>query len=382
MEVSAISFAYPDLDRQARAAIARRLTPSDAPGGTFVLATCLRTEIAVVGDETGLDEALSAVLPDLPEAHLGLRRHGEAAARHLTRVAAGLESPIVGEQEVLTQFRQAAKSMKDRGGANGTFTRLLDSLVAIARRVRESIPGSAHGSLAAVAAQVIGAIPRVAVLGSGTMSTAVATNLLHLPAPPKVTMVARHPERVRVDGVEVWPFDRASEALACFPAAVTATSAKSRPFDEAAMASLLSARQEPLLLVDMAMPPDFEPPDASPVTYVDIDALAEIAGRRPRTDQADALVEEAVTATYEAFRSHPELAPIIAGLIGEADRLTDEMVERFGGRVTSDRDREILRQTAHTVSRALLAAPIEYLKNSNQTEATRVIAAAFGVDDA
>jgi glutamyl-tRNA reductase len=237
--------------------------------------------------------------------------------------------------------------------------------------------------MAAVAAQAVGTAGRVAVLGSGIMGTAVVEGLLLLPAPPAVTMVARHPEKVGDrPGVEVLAFDRASSVLAEFPAVISATSAKHRLLDDHDMVAAVSDRAEPLTLVDMAMPPDFAPALSDKVTYFDIDDLARMADRRARSDEADALVEGAAVEAYRQYRDHHEVGPLIGQLMSGADEIVDDIVSRFSGRLSDRGDEATLRQAAHTVARTLLARPVSYLKGENRAaEAIDVIADAFGVDD-
>lgn len=382
MRISSASFAYPRLDTASRAAIARRLLTRPVPADTVVLSTCLRVEIVTNGDAGHLHEVLTAILgDDLAERIPGQVRADRAAVVHLARVAAGLESPILGEVEILSQFRQAVNEAEEAGRIGGIFSRLMEALISIGRRGRELIPGSAHASMGTIAAQVVGPAAEVAILGSGTMATAVAGALRSLPAPPRVTLLARRPSAVTLTGVEVWPFDRVMEALQRFPAVVSATSAKQRPIDDDSLRSVLAARTDPLVLVDMAMPPDFVPPAGAPVEYVDIDALARIADRRPRGKEADAFVAEAAAEAHHRFAGHHEVAPIITGMVASADDIVERVVERFAGRLRSDDEVAVLRQAAHTVSRSLLAGPIEFVKRADSDETIEALAEAFGVTD-
>lgn len=349
----------------------------------FVLSTCLRVEVVVPGPESLLDQALDHLFGDLLETAQPQRRRGARAVSHLYRVAAGLESPILGEHEVLTQFRQALIEAEEAGRVSGVFARLLEGAVGAGRHARELIPGSPHNSMAAVAAQSVGTADQVAVLGAGLISSAVVQGLLLLPAPPQVTVIARHPEKVaRQEMVAVLPFERATEALDTFPAVISATSAKRRPIADQVLADVLARRTTRLLLIDMAMPPDFELPAGADVDYLDIDDLARMADRRSRSEDADALVETAAGTAYRQYRDHHEIGPLISRLIGQADDVVAETVRRFAGRLGGSDDRDVLRQTAHTVARALLAGPISYLKQEERSaEAMDVIADAFGVED-
>ncbi len=382
MELSVASFSYPEHDGATRAEIAGSLLRGASLEEGFVLSTCLRVEVAVPGANQQLREALTDLLGEVVEVEPQIRV-GEAAATHLYRIAAGLESPILGEQEILTQFRQTLIEAEGAGQVDGLFARFLESAVSVGRQARELIPGSPHNSMAAVAAQAVGTADRVAVLGSGTMAMAVVDGLLLLPAPPLITVVARHPEKVTDrDGIETLPFEQARSVIEEFPAVISATSAKHRLVDDRDLSDAISRRREPLLLVDMAMPPDFKPKVEDEITYIAIDDLARMADRRPRTDEADAFVESAATSAYRNYREHHEVGPLIGGLMSAADEIVDDAVRRFSGRLGDPADEAILRQSAHTVARTLLAGPVSYLKTADRApEAIDVIADAFGVDD-
>ncbi|MFQ5523733.1 MAG: hypothetical protein ACE5F5_09160 [Acidimicrobiia bacterium] len=383
MEITSAGFSYPQHDGAERAWLAARLVGAAVPNRSFVLSTCLRVEVAVAGDGAFLEATLEELFGELPRGLQPRVRTDADAVRHLFRIASGLESPILGEQEILTQFRQAVLEAEEAGSTDGLFARLLEKAVSVGRRARELMPGSPHNSMAAVAAQAIGSPERVAVIGSGIMANAVVENLLHLPVPPLVTVVARSPEKVSSpEGVEVWAFDRAIEALETFPAVISATSAKGRLVDEPTMVDTFARREQPLALIDMAMPPDFRPPDVGEITYIDIDDLARMAERRPRAKDADAFVEEAALDAYRQYRDHHEVGPLIAALMRGADEIVERTVGRFAGRLEDEADQAVLRQAVHTVARTLLAGPVSYVNGSDRApEAVEVLADAFGIED-
>jgi glutamyl-tRNA reductase len=380
--LSAATFAYPEVEAATRAILAKSRKRIEPDGSVFVFETCLRTEVVVAGGKDRLDEALGAAFGGITEVRTARVRTDLDAVEHLYRVAAGLESPVRGEGEVLTQFRQAVGRALERGEIAGIFARLLESGVAVGRQARESIPDRPYDSLAAVAAQVVGGEERVAVLGSGVMATAVVRALHSLPAPPPVTVVARSPERVWLDAVDVWGFDQALPALESFPAVVSATSAKHRLVDSTELADAVARRASHLTLVDMAMPPDFQPAPHEMVRYVGIDDLARLAERRPPSDQVDPLVRAGAVDAYRAYSNHHQLGPVIGGLTKRAEGIVEDAVARFGGRLRSEEDLAVLRQTAHTVARALIARPISYVKQADLApEVVDIVADAFGVDE-
>lgn len=380
LHLSTATFAYPEVPGPVRADMMATLQPGPAPESTFLLATCLRIEVAVDGGRHRLADVVDAVFgPGRMDA--GMIRSGEDAATHLFRVAAGLESPIVGEREILTQFRRALADAEEAGSVSGLMAKLLEAAVATGRAARDLFPRSPHDSMAAVAAQVVGAAERVAVIGSGVMAQAVVSGLLELPAPPEVVMLARKPDVATPPGVQVWPMSRTGELLAGFPAVVSATSATHRLLPEDELAAILLGRARPVMLVDMAMPPDLEPPPGAPVVYIGIDELARRAGRRPHRHQADEMVKEAAAETHRRCADHHAVGPVIGDLIRMADEVVERTVERFVGRLGNGDDRAVLRQTAHTVARTLLASPVSYLRsNDRPADAADLVAASFGLD--
>lgn len=376
MEITSASYAYPRAGETERAEVARALARGEyAPAGVFVLSTCLRVELAVPGGETHLKESIDRLLggsgPD------PVVRQGEEAVEHLYRIAAGLESPIMGEVEVLTQFRQAVSHLRSVGPGEGWFLKLLESAVATGREARDMMPATPHDTMAAVAAQLVGSSENVAVVGSGTMARSVVEALHGLPVPPRVTVVARDPDRVALPDVEILPLSSVSSALARFPVVVSATAASSRLLGHEEMGASLSGRSLPLLLIDMAMPPDFEPPAGLPVDYVGIDDLARLASRRPRIGEAEEHVSEAAREAHHHLATRGRAGPVIASMMAAADTVVDETVERFAGRLTDPDDRAVLRQTAHTVARTILNRPVAALRSSRDPDLAEVLASVF-----
>ncbi len=379
--LSSASFAYPEVPSPERARLAARIAAGAAAGppAPFVLSTCLRLEVVVPGDRHDLDRLLKEIFAEAADVAGVEIRHDTAAVEHLFRVSAGLESPIVGEREIWTQFRQAVARAEERGLDDGTFVKVLERAVAVGRQAREFLPHSPYESMAAVAAQVVGAAERVAVLGSGVMGTAVVGALANLPIPPQVTVATRRPESVALPGVEVRSLADAEKILATVPAVISATSAKTRLVASERLAEILRGRSEPLVLVDMAMPPDFTPEPGLPVTYVDIDELAGMAAHLVRSGDADELVATAAVDAFHRFAGHHEVGPVIRGLLSQADTVVEEAVDRFAGRLSDPADREVLRQAAHTVARTLLAGPVGYVNRATR-DAVDVVAESFGVD--
>src|SRR5665811_2277617 len=197
-DISAISYAYPAVPGDDRALLATTLGTVDtalarlAHAGipAFVLSTCLRIEIAVPAPMERLDETLLVIFGEVPAPTGFVRRSGTAAVEHIFRIVSGLEAPVVGEREILVQFRQAVAAAAEHGSANGTFRGLLDAAIATARSVREELPADPQRSMASIAAGLTQPASRVGVLGHGAMGKSIAEALLRLPERPIVEAVS------------------------------------------------------------------------------------------------------------------------------------------------------------------------------------------------
>jgi glutamyl-tRNA reductase len=124
-------------------AVAARLACSAAPREALVLATCSRVEAYAVGpDADQLERELLARLArrmgcSLDELATVVEvRHGTGAARHLLRTAAGLESPVLGEPEILGQLQHAYRSAAAAGATGPALEQLITHAVRAGRRVR------------------------------------------------------------------------------------------------------------------------------------------------------------------------------------------------------------------------------------------------------
>ncbi len=378
--VTGLSAAYPEMAAGERAALLDALDLELAPPGAFVLSTCLRLELCVEGDRAALSAAIEKMGGVVPAA--ARIRDGAEAVEHLFRVAAGLESPVLGEREILTQFRAALVDAQTGGRVRGHFSKLLEAAVATGREARQALPASPHLSMAAVAAQLVGTSDRVAVIGTGQMGKAVTEALLALPARPKVTVVARNPEKAGGLAVEQWNLDRLGAALADFPAVISATSAHGQLMPVAEMQAIVDRRTSPLRLIDMAMPPDFDWLASPHLDYLSIDDLARRAYREIPLDEAARMTGIAAGQAYHRITGHHQVGPVIAGLMSEADSVVERVVDRFAGRLENPDDRTVLRQAAHTVARTLLAKPVGYLNSVDRSaDAAEVMADAFGLLD-
>lgn len=378
MQLTCATFAYPRLDSASRSEVARLVTGRDLPN-VFVLSTCLRTEVVFAGPPDSLFEHFAGTdAEDFPNPEF---RENEEAVHHLFRVAAGLESPVVGEKEILVQYRTAVAHSIANEHLDPQLIRLLQAGIGAGRRVRQVLPPQVHDSMGEIAANLTDQHDHVTIIGAGDMAAAVVRSLMARPAPPSITLLARRPEHVTIAGVNVQPMGELTSALGEATAIVSATSASSKLLAQEHVAVLVEGRSHPLLLVDMALPPDFSPPENPLVSHYDIDDLAFMAGSPSEADDADQLVAQLAITAYRRHRTHHAVGPLIGQMVNDADAIVDAMVAKFGPKLATATDEAILRQAVHTAARSILARPIAHLRQSGPQFDPTLISEYFPTDE-
>ena len=387
--VTSASFAHPQTTSAERATLAldaARLEEAldrirRAGVDAFVLNTCLRVEVVNVGCDRANRRVLELLYEDL-ELPEPVVRFDRDVVQHLYRVAAGLDSPIIGEPEVLGQFRNALEMSQAHGAAGGMFEKLLQSAVRAGRAARKQLPETGTGSLALIAADLAADADEVAIFGAGAMARAATETLRRGDNPPRVTVFARRPHAVGFDADDIRDMSEAPKALAVFPVVISATSSKRDLFDGEVLREALAGRSDRLLLVDLAMPPDFSPNGhRGDLRYMNLDDLAEHARDQQTADEIETVLEGLASEMWSKLTNHDQVGPVIAAILAEARQAVEEEVRRFSGKLNAD-DAQIgvLNQLAQTVAHRVLHRPLSYLSSDEQgARAAPILAEVFGV---
>jgi glutamyl-tRNA reductase len=350
-------------------------------GEAVVLSTCNRTELYLVQDEHA-EELAVATLADLAGerrddlAAALYRLRDEAAALHLFRVAAGLDSLVPGEGEILGQVRSAFEA-----GSPGPFLdKLFRQALHVGRRVRletaiNESPASVPSAAAALAQQVFDDLAgrRVLVLGAGKMSEATARNLVSRGA--DVAVVANrtltHGEDLaRSLGAGALALDAVGGELEQVDVVVSATSASGHVLGRDDVAAALKARKgRPLLLVDLAVPRDLDPAinDLDGCFLYDVDDLEAVvaetlSGRRGEAARAERLVAEEAD-RFREWQAALDVVPTIASLRALAEEIRDSELARAGGRL-SERERRHVESVTSQILAKLLHLPTIRMKEA------------------
>ncbi len=350
-------------------------------GEAVVLSTCNRTELYLVQDEHAEELAVETLAglagerrDDLAAALYRLR--DEAAALHLFRVAAGLDSLVPGEGEILGQVRSAFEA-----GSPGPFLdKLFRQALHVGRRVRletaiNESPASVPSAAAALAQQVFDDLSgrRVLVLGAGKMSEATARNLVSRGAVVAVVAnrtLAHGEDLARSLGAEALALDAVAGELERVDVVVSATSASGHVLGRAVVGAALKARKgRPLLLVDLAVPRDLDPAinGLDGCFLYDVDDLEAVvqetlSGRRGEAAQAERLVAEEAD-RFREWQAALDVVPTIVSLRALAEEIRDSELARAGGRL-SERERQHVESVTSQILAKLLHLPTIRMKEA------------------
>jgi glutamyl-tRNA reductase len=361
-----------------------------APGVEEVvcISTCNRTELSVaVSDPVAAETALLGLLAlraglrvtDLTDVLYAPRNCD--AARHLFRVAAGLESMIVGEAEVQGQVKRAYEAALAAGTTGPLTNRLFTAALQAGKRVRAQTrigagPSSLSSVAAALAEEALGDLAERAavVIGAGETSELTA-RALHARGVRALVVANRHADRARalaeqVDGVVV-PFDELPAQLAGADILVSSTSSEHPIVGVEELEEVLRGRPDrPLLAIDLAVPRDIDPAcDAVPgVVLRDVDDLEAVVARTHSVREAEARrAETMVEAELERFAEWLgglAVRPTVAALREHGADIVDQVLAENAGRweAASPRDLARVEAVARAVVNRLLHEPTIRLK--------------------
>ncbi|MBO0713609.1 MAG: glutamyl-tRNA reductase [Acidimicrobiales bacterium] len=332
------------------------LSDNDDLSEVVLLSTCLRTEVYAVADQFhdgvgGLRRTLAELsgvpLDELSE-HLYCH-FGDTAISHLFGVAAGLESAVLGEGEVLGQVRRAWERAESERAAGPVLRALFRHAVEVGKRARSEtaiargITSLSHAAVA-LAGQRLSPLSgrRALVLGAGEMGGQMAAALVAAGA--EVRLLSRTWSRAKAvatrTGATPVPLGALPEALAWADVALTSTGANQVVLGEAELAPAMAARADrSLLVVDVAVPRDVDPDVAElpGITLLDMDDLrafaeAGLAGRQGEVGRVRAIVTEEV-ARYQLTSAARAMAPLVTSLRDRAEGIRRAELERQRSRL-------------------------------------------------
>ncbi len=356
-----------------------RACPESLVSEAAILSTCNRLEIYV----EGAPEAAS-YLADMMARSGGLTLEtlnphlhtlwDEAAITHLLRVAAGIESLILGETQVLGQVAEALEIAQSAGSSGAVLSHLFAQAVHSGKRARAETEISQHTtSVSHAAARLVADRSRVLIVGAGEMAGLAAQALAaqaQATGGHEITIVNRTYERAaalaRQVGGRALDWLQLGSALAWADAVIGTTSAP-RPVIHTAD---LSDRKRPLLLLDLGLPRTVEPsaqhlPNVEMQTLDDLHTLVatHLAQRSAAVPQVEAIVAEETAAFLDWLHSR-SVAPVITDLQRWARAVAEtEITQALNRLETPDaRTEQVITRMAHRLVGKLLHEPTVRLK--------------------
>jgi glutamyl-tRNA reductase len=377
-----VDFARAGLDRALHALAERGVSPE-----AVVLSTCNRAEIYAVGDSDAAADAITGFFCDYHgldparlAAHLYCHR-GVDAARHLFRVAAGLDSLVVGEPQILGQVKTAYAAASDLHFTGTVTHRLFHAAFAVGKRVRHETglaEGAVSVSYAAIelARKIFGNLSglNVLILGAGEMAELTGVHLRSQRV-KQITIASRTLASAeglarQLDGRAV-PWQDLRGALASADIVVTATGAAEPVLTRATVEDAMRSRRDrPLFVIDIALPRDVETSvgDLDQVFLYHMDDLQSIvsenlARRSTELASAEAIVDQEV-ARFASWLQSREIVPTIVALRQRFESIRQAELRRLepklGGLTPEARAR--VDEVTRLLVEKLLLTPTEHLK--------------------
>ena len=363
------------LDRQRAAELARQLAGDH--GEAVCLSTCNRTELYLADESADEAERRAAAALLALEEELGpalYRLRDEAAALHLFRVAAGLDSMVPGEGEILGQVRAAHEA----GATGRILDRLFREALHAGRKARNETaigesPASVSSAAAALAEQVFGDLKgrNVLAIGAGKVGEQAVRNLVSRGA--TIAFVAnRTPDGAdalsRRFGGEPLALDEVSARLERADVVLSSTSASQVILTKEDVDRVLPARKgRPLFFIDLAVPRDLDPTihELEGCYLYDIDDLEAVvaetlAGRRREGERAEAIVAEEAE-RFRDWHASLDVVPAIASLRARAEEIREAELRRAK---LSDSERRAAESVTAAVLNKLLHLPTIRMKEA------------------
>ncbi|MBO0811740.1 MAG: glutamyl-tRNA reductase [Microlunatus sp.] len=387
------------MDPDAAAKLGESLTSSEHIDEAVVLSTCNRTEIyaEVSRFHAGLDEITEQLATATGVQTPTLRGicavyFDEGAVAHTFNVSGGLDSMVIGENQILGQVRTALSGSQQVGTVGTVLNSLFQQGIRVGKRVQtETAIGTAGRSMVSAALRQYVSLAgpldgvRVAVVGAGSMASLAARTVAAQGA--VVVAVNRTYDRAArladsIGGTAA-PLSDLAAVLADADLVISCTGAR-----DLVLTSDLVADSGLRAVIDLALPADADPAIAELVPLINLDRLLDAGDDSVSTAEVDAareLVRLEVN-DFLARRRASQVTPTVVALRSMAAEVTDAELRRLDGRLPdlSDRERAEIAKTVRRVVDKLLHQPTirvqEFAANQGQVDYAAALRELFALD--
>ena len=364
------------------------LTSNGVAREAVVLSTCNRAEIYAVADDDRAGEAVGRFISDyhrVPWDRLAphvFQHRGSDAADHLFRVAAGLDSLVIGEPQILGQVKEAFATANGLKHTGAVTHRLFNTAFTVGKRVR-SETGVGEGAVSvsyaaiALAKKIFGDLTglEVLILGAGEMAKLTGVHL-RAQRVKRLTIASRTASSAealarQVNGRAV-AWAQLPDALADADIVIGATGAPEPVLTRSRIEETMRPRRSrPLFLIDIAVPRDVEPAvgDLDQVFLYNIDDLRTIvkenlARRSAELDRAERIVAEEV-ARFATWMQSREILPTVIALRQRFESIRRAELLRLEPKLAGlpPEARARIEEITHLIVEKLLLGPTEQLKS-------------------
>nr|WP_302656034.1 glutamyl-tRNA reductase [uncultured Agathobaculum sp.] len=323
-----------------------------------LLATCSRTELYLHAEgERALPDPAEALCraAGVAASAFVTRREGADAVRHLMHVASGMQSQIFGDDQIVSQVKDAVALAREAKTTDAVLDTLFRRAVTAGKRVRTEtrltgVPASAAEVGVRRAERFFGSLAgrRAVVIGNGEMGRLAARALVRAGSEVTVTLrTYRHGETLVPQGCGTVPYDRRLDAIEGADLVVSATTSPHFTLTAAQMQTLLCP---PRLLLDLAMPRDIESTAAGAQTALfNLDDLGDLGDADDTSRETAECILDEETREFFAWLNYRAALPLIAKIKSAAIERVRHM--RDYDALAAEGDAETLAELA--VSRAV-----------------------------
>jgi glutamyl-tRNA reductase len=362
-------------------------------GEAVVLSTCNRVCLYLVCEDPDLAEqeivaelARVAGRPVSELAPMLYAKVGDEAAHHLLRVAAGLDSLVPGEAQILGQVRIAYEAADAAGAVGPVLHELFRRALHAGKRVRhETDIGQSPASVSSAAAELAGRVfddlrrCTALLIGAGKMGELMAANLVARGVRELIVAnrsLGRAAEVAARHGGRGVPLDALPLELPRADVVVSSTGASGVVLEADVVASAMRSRAgRPMFLIDIAVPRDLDPRinDLDGCYLYDVDDLQRVvdeslAARRGQAAQAEAIVLEELE-DFRAWQRARDVVPAIIQLRNRAEEIRTAELARLSSRLATldDAERRAVESLTAQIVNKLLHLPTVRLKEAAAT---------------
>ena len=363
-----------------------------------ILSTCNRTEIYCAGEQVQWQQTLGWLADvgkaqvDTLQSHI-YRLEGGASARHAFRVASGLDSMVLGESQILGQFKDAVRLAADSGALGSTLNQLFQRSFAVAKEVRTVTEIGAHSiSMAAASVRLASRIfediqdTHVLFVGAGEM---IELCVAHFAAksPRSITIANRSAQRAEMlahahGGRSIALADLPTR-LQEFDIVISCTASTLPLIGLGAVQSALRARKNrPMFMVDLAVPRDIEPEvkKLSGVYLYTVDDLTQViqSGQNQRQEavaEAEVIIDQGVQ-KFMAWLAQRNHVPLIQELNLQADTWRQTELSRARKRIDKGQSVDsVLEALSMGLMKKMLNGPLRELNHPDAAQREKALLA-------